>query len=475
MLKRITGTLIFALSTHCLLVGQTTINGSRTITGAWDAANATTTRPAKSGSTLPASCNVGEQFFKQDAAAGQNLYFCTAANSWTQMAGASGAGAPFTAKYVVQTADGGLPNAQALGALGTGILKSATTTGVLSIASGSDLPAHTHSAAGSDTQLQFNNAGAPGGTACTYDSANQKISCPGGFESGGTGSGILAVKGASGSNEHGFKGTTGSYTNNLYLALPDANPAGQVLSCATPVAGDSSCSWLSAVAASRSIGTAAASGLTGGGDLSADRTLGLITTCADNQLLKYTAAGGWACANDAGSTGGLADPGANGMVARTGAGSTAARTVSGTASQITVTNGDGVSGNPVLALAGNVLTSTFGITIDGGGSAITTGSKGFVHIPYSCTVNQWTLLADQATGSTALAIDLKRSTYASFPATASIVGSGNKPTIASAAQSGQAVPSGWTSTAISADDVIEFNVDATSTVTRVTLVVKCTR
>lgn len=48
--------------------------------------------------------------------------------------------APADAKYIVQTANASLSNAQALGALGTGMLKNTTTTGVLSIATASDLP-----------------------------------------------------------------------------------------------------------------------------------------------------------------------------------------------------------------------------------------------------------------------------------------------------------------------------------------------
>jgi hypothetical protein len=47
----------------------------------------------------------------------------------------SGAGiAPNTAKYIIQTANGSLANAQVLGALTSGLLKNATTTGVLSTA-----------------------------------------------------------------------------------------------------------------------------------------------------------------------------------------------------------------------------------------------------------------------------------------------------------------------------------------------------
>jgi len=53
--------------------------------------------------------------------------------------GGGGGGAPTTSKYLLQVADGALPNAQAMGALNTGLVKNTTTTGVQSIAvSGTD-------------------------------------------------------------------------------------------------------------------------------------------------------------------------------------------------------------------------------------------------------------------------------------------------------------------------------------------------
>jgi hypothetical protein len=69
---------------------QTTINGGRAITGAWDASNAASSKPAKTGTALPATCGVGEQFFKTNASQGQNLYFCTSQDTWIQMSGGSG-------------------------------------------------------------------------------------------------------------------------------------------------------------------------------------------------------------------------------------------------------------------------------------------------------------------------------------------------------------------------------------------------
>ena len=48
---------------------------------------AASTRPFKSGTALPATCALGEMFYLSSAAAGTNLYGCTAANAWTLEAG----------------------------------------------------------------------------------------------------------------------------------------------------------------------------------------------------------------------------------------------------------------------------------------------------------------------------------------------------------------------------------------------------
>ena len=48
-----------------------------------DFSSAARTRPIKTGTSLPGTCTLGETFLKTDAAAGKNLYVCTAANIWT--------------------------------------------------------------------------------------------------------------------------------------------------------------------------------------------------------------------------------------------------------------------------------------------------------------------------------------------------------------------------------------------------------
>jgi hypothetical protein len=54
-----------------------------------DFSAAPSTKPFKTGTVLPATCTVGDAYFKSDAAAGSNVYLCSTANTWTpQAAGA---------------------------------------------------------------------------------------------------------------------------------------------------------------------------------------------------------------------------------------------------------------------------------------------------------------------------------------------------------------------------------------------------
>jgi hypothetical protein len=79
---------IFLLSV-VVLFGAVAV-GDRTFSGFLDASGASWTKPAKSGTSLPTSCTAGEQYFKTDATAGQNLHLCTATNTWTQISGGGG-------------------------------------------------------------------------------------------------------------------------------------------------------------------------------------------------------------------------------------------------------------------------------------------------------------------------------------------------------------------------------------------------
>ena len=122
--------------------------------------------------------------------------------------------------------------------------------------------------------------------------------------------------------------------------------------------------------------------------------------------------------------------------------------------------------------AGGGGTGTIGITIDGGGSAITTGLKGYLYIPYACTITDWTILSD-VSGS--IVIDVWKASYASAPPTVSNTIAGTeKPTLSSQVKNQDTTLSSWT-TSVSAGDVMAFNVDSASTLTKVSLSIKVTK
>jgi hypothetical protein len=57
-----------------------------------DFSNLSFTRPVTVGTSLPATCQVGQLFFNSVAAAGSNLYGCTATNTWTLQSGGGSTG-----------------------------------------------------------------------------------------------------------------------------------------------------------------------------------------------------------------------------------------------------------------------------------------------------------------------------------------------------------------------------------------------
>jgi hypothetical protein len=114
---------IFLLSAPALLA-QSTVTGSRTIQGSWDASGATATKPAQAGAALPATCGVGQFFFNTAAASGQNIYLCNPANTWTQVSG-GGVTSVFGRNGSVAAQTGDYTFSQIGGAVGSGQLPAA--------------------------------------------------------------------------------------------------------------------------------------------------------------------------------------------------------------------------------------------------------------------------------------------------------------------------------------------------------------
>ena len=135
------------------------------------------------------------------------------------------------------------------------------------------------------------------------------------------------------------------------------------------------------------------------------------------------------------------------------------------------TGTDEATGLPIFPVSANVdATGVLGIVIDGGGGAPTTGPKGFIQIPWACTITGWTMLADT---SGSAQVTVKKSTYSAFPTQSSIVASA-PPNLSSAQKNTSTTLTGW-ATSISAGDVLGFNLDSVTTCTRIIMELQYTR
>ena len=116
--------------------------------------------------------------------------------------------------------------------------------------------------------------------------------------------------------------------------------------------------------------------------------------------------------------------------------------------------------------------SVVGAFFDGGGSAITAGSKVYVRVTFDCTIVEATALAD-VSGSAV--VDVWKDTYANYPPTdADSITASAPVTISAATKSTDTTLTGWT-TGITAGDVLAFNVDSCSTITKLNVQLKVER
>jgi|ERR1051325_7176132 hypothetical protein len=139
--------------------------------------------------------------------------------------------------------------------------------------------------------------------------------------------------------------------------------------------------------------------------------------------------------------------------------------------QVLQSNPDGTrSWVPASGVGDGSSRGVIGISIDGGGSVITTGVKGFIRVFVACTILSVTLLStDPAVTSGSIVIDIWKDTFANYPPTnADSITGGNEPTITSDTNSEDTGLSGW-STTVNAGDVLGFNVDSVTSLKAVVL------
>ena len=128
--------------------------------------------------------------------------------------------------------------------------------------------------------------------------------------------------------------------------------------------------------------------------------------------------------------------------------------------------------NSMVTYVKSISSDSTGITIDGGGGVITTGIKGDIYIPYDCTIDSCTLISDSA-GS--IVIDIWKDTYDNFPPTdINTIVSTATPTLDYDDKSQDFTLTGWTTT-ITSGDILRYNVDSATTVTRCSLILGVTK
>jgi hypothetical protein len=109
-------------------------------------------------------------------------------------------------------------------------------------------------------------------------------------------------------------------------------------------------------------------------------------------------------------------------------------------------------------------TQTIGVTVDGSGGTITVGQKGYVQVPYACTITGWRIIANAA-GS--IVIDIYKDPAPTIPVT--LITTSGKPTLSGVQTNASTSLGGWTTTAIAANDILGFTVVSATTVSSITL------
>lgn len=95
-----------------------------------------------------------------------------------------------------------------------------------------------------------------------------------------------------------------------------------------------------------------------------------------------------------------------------------------------------------------------------GGSAIATGIKGYLRVPFACRIVKVTVLLEQ---SGSIVWDVWKDTFANYPPTvADTITASAKPTVTTATKSEDSTLTGWTRS-ISAGEVLGFKVDSITT------------
>ena len=113
---------------------------------------------------------------------------------------------------------------------------------------------------------------------------------------------------------------------------------------------------------------------------------------------------------------------------------------------------------------------SFGAGFNGGGAAITSGSTVYVTVPFACTIVGFNITADTGT----ISFDVwKLATGTAIPTISATILSGGFLALSAGTALHSASTALFTTTAVAANDIFAFNVEAVSGATNVSLVIQC--
>jgi hypothetical protein len=110
-----------------------------------------------------------------------------------------------------------------------------------------------------------------------------------------------------------------------------------------------------------------------------------------------------------------------------------------------------------------VVISSIGLDLDGRGTILTTGQKGYVRVPFAGTITDWSIISD-VSGS--CMFDVWKA--AAYPTVANSITGSAKPTLSNSTTAASSTLTGWT-TAVTAGDIFGWNLDSVATITKAIL------